>query len=293
MSATAVAGRRAWLPQERGDVARVAICAAVFLAGAATTVYLCAPMSGGMLMPGGWTLAMTWMRMPDESWGRAWAVFAGTWSTMMVAMMLPAVAPALLRQGRPAAAAGRAGAPLPMVLAGAGYFLVWAALGVGVYPVGALLADAAIGSASVARVVPLFGGAILVLAGLVQLSGWKANQLDHCRAESRRPSKATARPLAEDCCAPFAAEKPDRPAMAPWDAWWCGVRLGARCVVCCGGLMAALLALGAMDLRVMAAIGGAITAERLLPWPERVAHATGSVLLALGVIALARAVVPG
>ena len=44
-------------------------------------------------MPGGWTMSMVWMRMPGQTWPGAAASFLGMWVVMMVAMMLPSLAP--------------------------------------------------------------------------------------------------------------------------------------------------------------------------------------------------------
>ena len=51
----------------------------------------------GMPMPGGWTMSMTWMRMPGQTWPGAAASFLGMWIVMMVAMMLPSLVPMLWR----------------------------------------------------------------------------------------------------------------------------------------------------------------------------------------------------
>jgi predicted metal-binding membrane protein len=53
--------------------------------------------------------------------------------------------------------------------------------------------------------------------------------------------------------------------------------------------MAVLLVAGVMDLRAMAAVTAAITLERLAPGGERVARAIGAVLIAAGLLAIARA----
>ena len=45
----------------------LATCALLFLASAAATLRLCTSMSGGMPMPGGWTMSMVWMKMPGQS----------------------------------------------------------------------------------------------------------------------------------------------------------------------------------------------------------------------------------
>ena len=50
-----------------------------------------------------------------------------------------------------------------------------------------------------------------------------------------------------------------------------------------------LLVVGVMDLRAMAVVAIATTAERLVPSGDRVAHAIGIMALAAGTFAVARA----
>ena len=59
-----------------------------------------------------------------------------------------------------------------------------------------------------------------------------------------------------------------------------GAEQGAWCVGCCWALMATLFALGVMSIGWMAAIGGVIALEKLLPW-ERIANRGVAVLLAV------------
>ena len=75
------------------------ICAVSFVATSAATYVWCAAMStmGDMPMPGGWTMSMTWMRMPGQSWPGVATSFLGMWIVMMVAMMLPSLVPMLWR----------------------------------------------------------------------------------------------------------------------------------------------------------------------------------------------------
>jgi predicted metal-binding membrane protein len=53
--------------------------------------------------------------------------------------------------------------------------------------------------------------------------------------------------------------------------------------------MVILLVLGVMDLRAMAVVTAAITAERLAPAGERVARAIGAVVVGAGLFLIARA----
>jgi predicted metal-binding membrane protein len=53
--------------------------------------------------------------------------------------------------------------------------------------------------------------------------------------------------------------------------------------------MAILLVIGVMDLRAMASVAAVITVERLALAGERVARATGVVVVGAGVVLIARA----
>jgi predicted metal-binding membrane protein len=122
---------------------------------------------------------------------------------------------------------------------------------------------------ALARAVPIVIGAVVLIAGALQLTAWKAHHLACCR------------------------EAPGRGHALPADAstaWRHGLRLGLHCSYCCAGLMAVLLVLGVMDLRAMAVVTAAITVERLAPAGERVARALGAVGVGAGLLLIARAV---
>ena len=246
------------------------VSALLFAASAAVTVAWCASMSamGEMPMPGGWTMSMAWMRMPGQTWLAAAASFVGMWVVMMVAMMLPSLVPMLRRYrawvGRP----GEARLGLLTALVGAGYFFVWAGLGAVVFPVGVALAAAEMDQPALARVVPITAGVVVLVAGSLQFTAWKARHLACCRE-------------APGCSRALPADA--------GTAWRLGLRLGLRCCSCCSGLTAILLVIGVMDLRAMAVVTAAITAERLAPAGERVALATGTAFVGAGLLLIARA----
>jgi predicted metal-binding membrane protein len=85
----------------------------------------------GMPMPGGWTMSMAWMRMPGQTWIQACASFLAMWIVMMVAMMLPSLAPMLWRYK------SRFGLLTPLV--GLAYFFVWTLVGFALFPLGVVL----------------------------------------------------------------------------------------------------------------------------------------------------------
>ncbi|MBT2144786.1 DUF2182 domain-containing protein [Rhodanobacter sp. LX-100] len=240
----------------------------LFAASAAATIVRCASMSAmdGMPMPGGWTMSMAWMRMPGQTWPGAAAAFLGMWVVMMVAMMLPSLAPVLWRCRQ---AVGRTGNARPGRLAaivGAGYFAVWTMSGVAAFASGAVLAAIEMRQPALARGVPIAVGGVVLIAGALQFTAWKARQLACCR---NMPGHGRTSPV--DAGA----------------AWRLGLRLGFDCNLCCAGPTAVLLAVGVMDLHAMAAVMAAITLERLAPSGERMARATGAVAIGAGLFLIA------
>jgi len=222
----------------------------------------------GMEMSGG-AMSMMWTRMPGQSWSGTATSFLVMWVAMMGAMMLPSLVPTLWRHHARVRRTGSARAGRLTTLVGAGYFAVWAITGAIVFLFGAVLVQLAAHQAALTRVAPIGGGAAVLLAGVLQHSAWKARRLAVCRES---PAHGHA------------------PATRAHAAWRHGVRLGVHCVGSCAGLTAAGLLVGAMDLRVMAAITTAITVERLAPSDARVVRAIGDVVVVVGLVLLARAV---
>jgi predicted metal-binding membrane protein len=217
------------------------------------------------------------------------------WFVMMVAMMLPSLMPMLWRYrqavGGEAGAAGcRAGGLTGVVggvgcmggnlrigtrgtrlgwltaLVGGGYYFVWTLFGIAAFPVGIALAAIEMQHPALARAVPIAVGVVVLIAGCMQFTGWKARQLACCREIPGRGRVLPANPVT---------------------AWRHGVRLGVYCVKCCASLMGILLVVGVMDLRAMAVVTTAMTLERLAPAGECFARAIGVVVLATGLLLIA------
>ena len=271
MSQVDMAGtaRKEFLPSRVHDRRFFITAALLFVASAAVTVIWCASMSAmeGMSMPGGWTMSMTWMRMPGQSWFVAATAFLGMWVVMMVAMMLPPLMPMLRRYRQ--AVGGIDNAHLDRLTArvAVGYFAVWTLLGIVIFPLGVLLASLAMHLPELASKVPMLAGAVVAIAGAMQFSPWKIHHLNCCRHSLDRGSSL----------------RPDS-----GTAWRHGLHLGLRCCYCCAGHTAVLLMVGVMSLSAMIVVAAAISAERLAPAGERIASVIGAIAIGAGVFMMLR-----
>jgi predicted metal-binding membrane protein len=77
---------------------------------------------------------------------------------------------------------------------------------------------------------------VVLIAGSLQLTAWKARQLACCLEAPGRGRTLSA---------------------GAGTAWRHGLRLGLHCSRCCAGLMAIPLVIGVMDLRAMAVVAAA------------------------------------
>src|SRR5712691_8737935 len=196
------------------------------------------------------------------------ALAAGMWSVMMVAMMLPSAAPMILvfvtvnlRRGLDANAPYVSTGPFAL-----GYLLVW-----GVFSVGATAAQwgfqrAAVLAEATLALTPLAGAAVLVAAGLWQLTPLKYACLARCQtpigfllAEWRQ---------------------------GPRGALVMGLRHGLYCLGCCWVLMALLFVGGVMNLAWVAAITAFVLLEKVLPAGRAISWITGLGLILWGIVTL-------
>ena len=175
-------------------------------------------------------------------------------AAMMVAMMLPSFAPTLWRYHRAAGDGRRAASGRRTWLFALGYGGVWTIIAV------------VLSALSGAHVGPWTTRVIVLSAGLVQCTRWKAARLARCRGA-----------FATGC----AMSSVERGATTPWRDGW---RFGVDCGLSCAALTAILLAVGLMDLRAMVVITLAITTERLAPLGTRIARVTGAIALCIGFI---------
>jgi len=197
--------------------------------------------------------------------GLALAPFLGLWILMMAAMMLPSVAPVAVLWARLISGASvGAGRVVRMTMFLTGYLLTWAAVGVVAFA--ALVGTGRLLMASPAAAKWL-GVAILMTAGVYQLSPWK----DWCLRRCRSPIGALMFYVG------FKGRSRDVRV---------GLHHGATCAGCCWGLMIVLIAVGVMNLAVMAALAVVILAEKLWRYGKPFGRAVGVVLVAIGILAI-------
>ncbi|HEY7010997.1 MAG TPA: DUF2182 domain-containing protein [Jatrophihabitantaceae bacterium] len=188
--------------------------------------------------------------------------FLAVWVVMMAAMMFPSVAPTVALYSRMT----KQRAPLLPVLFALGYLLTWTAAGLVAYLIG--LGAAHVGGDALAwdSAGRWLAGGTLVVAAAYEQSPLKQVCLGKCRS-----------PLGF--------------LLGAWrdggrGAVQMGVKHGAWCTGCCWALMAALFALGVMNLTWMAIVAGMIAIEKTLPWRRVATYTVAGLLLAAGVLLL-------
>ena len=192
-------------------------------------------------------------------------VFLAMWVTMMVAMMLPAVAPMVLAHLGVTRRRGRGIVPTLVFIAG--YLLVWSAIGavpLFVYKAFAPLNE----DPALLRWLPALAGMILIVAGAYQFSAWKRICLDHCQS-------------------PFAFLASHDFDGGSVSALRAGLVHGALCLGCCWAIMAVLLLVGLMNLLWMAGIFALIFIEKHWRHGLVVAKIAGVALMVLGAAIIA------
>ena len=122
---------------------------------------------------------------------------------------------------------------------------------------------AALISPGTARLTPVVGGIVVIVAGIYQLTPLKSACLTHCRS-------------------PFNFILNHWRGGAP-GAMRMGLEHGLYCLGCCWLLMALLFAAGIMSLLWMAAISAFVFVEKLLPAGPWIARASGVAMLGFGV----------
>jgi predicted metal-binding membrane protein len=188
-------------------------------------------------------------------------VLLGMWTTMMVGMMFPTIAPIVLLHRMVLRRCGAGAAPTVGFVAG--YLAIWAVSGV--VPLAVL-----IGFGHLARDsswIAVAGGIVLVVAGAYQFTRWKETCARACRS-----------PLTFLATHDFGS--------GPYGALRTGVSHGVYCLGCCWARMAVLLVVGLMNLIWMAAIAVIFLAEKHWRRGGLLAKVIGTALICVGLAAL-------
>lgn len=190
------------------------------------------------------------------------------WTVMMAAMMLPSASPTILLYAAMVRKnAGRGVALAAVWLFVAGYLLAWAGFSAAAALLQGALGHAGLLTPMMSSASSWLSGALLVAAGVYQLTPLKNLCLGNCREPVRffvthwHPGRAGALRM--------------------------GATHGAYCVGCCWMLMLLLFALGVMNLAWVALVAAFVLVEKLLPVGRFSSRLAGVALLLAGLSVLA------
>ncbi len=192
------------------------------------------------------------------------------WWVMMVAMMLPSAAPAILLYARVRSSRGDAAGIAPPWLFLSGYLILW--LGFSLVAAAAqleLVRSDWIGAMDLRASSPALVGGALIAAGAYQLTPWKDACLSACRSPAQfltlhwRPGLSGALRL--------------------------GLLHGAFCVGCCWLLMILLFVGGVMNLAWVALLAMLVAIEKLVRGGALIGRGAGVAMIIAGGAVLAAA----
>ena len=193
------------------------------------------------------------------------AILLAMWTVMMIGMMTPSVAPMMLIYAQVARRhSGTRPFASTLWFAG-GYLLAWTAFSLLATCTQWGLEQVALLSAMMTSTSRLFGGLLLIAAGVYQWLPLKYSCLSRCRA-----------PLS------FIIEHGGFQPHAS-GSLRLGVQHGLYCIGCCWALMALLYVGGVMNLLWIAALMVFVLLEKLLPGYRNLARAAGVLAAAAGV----------
>jgi predicted metal-binding membrane protein len=209
-----------------------------------------------ILRGGGMEPSMSAMRPPPLG------ALVAMWWLMMLAMMLPSATPALLLYAQVRQIRSRDADIGATWLFLAGYLAVWL-----LFSLAAAVAQRLLTGPSMALGNDVAKGAVLLAAGLYQLSPLKGACIGLCRSPAQFISRH-------------------------WRPGWEGaVRLGLRhglyCLGCCWMLMVLLFVGGVMNLLWIVGLTLIVTIEKLAPGGPLIGKAAGVALIAWGLAKLA------
>ncbi len=191
-------------------------------------------------------------------------LFLAMWTVMMIAMMFPAVAPMVLIFSTVHDKRKSNQGFVPTWVFVAGYLLVWTFFGVFAYFGDLSIRHLAMSFPKLHTYSPLIGGAVLIAAGLYQLTPLKNVCLTHCRS-------------------------PLHFIMHKWKEGYLGSFLmgidhGTYCLGCCWGLMLVLFVVGIMNLAWMGILTLVIFIEKISKHGVIISKLVGGLLVLLGLV---------
>jgi predicted metal-binding membrane protein len=190
------------------------------------------------------------------------------WAVMMVAMMVPTAAPMTLLYAAVARKAAVQHNPLPSTFVFVtGYIAMWTIFSLAATIAQHVLDQAALLSPMMVSKSAQFGAALLIAAGVYQLTPFKNACLRNCRAPAHFLSRYWR--------------------TGNLGAFCMGLRLGAYCVGCCWILMGLLFVGGVMNLLWIAAIAIFILLEKTIPFGDVSGRFAGAAMILVGALSLA------
>jgi predicted metal-binding membrane protein len=211
-------------------------------------------MYGAMLGPSAWMMTADW----DVS---HLLLLLAMWAVMMTAMMLPSASPLVLLYAGALRTSGDEQAGRKTYAMAAGYLLVWGLFSVAATVLQRGLSFVLILTPMMEPATPEVTAVLLAVAGLYQLTPLKRACLRVCRS----PLSYLLQHWGPGTFAAFRL----------------GAQHGTYCLGCCWALMLLLFAGGVMNLVVIVALTLWVLAEKLVPFGEQTARASGVALLAI------------
>jgi len=190
------------------------------------------------------------------------------WAVMMVGMMVPTAMPVTLIYAAVARKAAGQGSPVaPSFVFIAGYVAAWTPFSLGATVAQWGLDQATLLSPMMVSTSPVLGAALLIGAGVYQLTPYKSACLENCRAPAE-----------------FIAShwRPGAPG-----AFRMGLEHGLYCLGCCWLLMGLLFFGGVMNLLWIAGITLFVLLEKLLPVAFLGGRLAGLAMMLAGGVSLA------
>lgn len=246
-----------------GGLAVITAAAWAYIVVAARLIRGRAGMSGRSMVP------MMHAMTGAQPWTAAeFGLRLAMWAVMMVAMMVPTAVPMTLLYAAVARKAAAQHSPVaPAFVLVAGYAAMWAIFSLVATAAQWGLDQAALLSPMMVSRSAWLGAALLITAGIYQLTPLKNACLRNCRAPAHFLSRHWRN--------------------GHLGAFRMGVRLGAYCLGCCAILMGLLFIGGVMNLLWIAAIAAFVLLEKTMPFGVTGGRAAGAAMILIGALSFA------